>query len=183
MRGSARADGGDRGGRVVLPLARAAAVSTGLRVPWRRFGQLPLLVPIPDDDLGRTVLRRAVHAGHALVLRPLLDRRRTVQVSQPHGPLRIGASLPHLHALWLDVPQHDAGRVRGLHREDEPREDLARVLLSYSASLLDQREQVRARAALRRRELADDERPLGAAQQLVKPREAAQVVLYSLSLC
>ena len=32
-RGSALAHGCDRGGRVVLPLARAAAVSTGLRVP------------------------------------------------------------------------------------------------------------------------------------------------------
>jgi hypothetical protein len=31
-RGSALAHGCDRGGRVVLPLARAAAVSTGLRV-------------------------------------------------------------------------------------------------------------------------------------------------------
>ena len=32
-RGSALAHGCGRGGRVVLPLARAAAVSTGLRVP------------------------------------------------------------------------------------------------------------------------------------------------------
>ena len=31
-RGSALAQGCDRGGRVVLPLARAAAVSTGLRI-------------------------------------------------------------------------------------------------------------------------------------------------------
>ena len=33
MRGSTLAHGCDRDGRVVLPLARAAAVSTGLRVP------------------------------------------------------------------------------------------------------------------------------------------------------
>ena len=36
MRGSALARGCGRGGRVVLPLARAAAVSAGLRVLVRR---------------------------------------------------------------------------------------------------------------------------------------------------
>mmetsp|Transcript_43198 Transcript_43198/g.103724 ORF Transcript_43198/g.103724 Transcript_43198/m.103724 type:complete len:357 (-) Transcript_43198:102-1172(-) len=146
-------------------------------VHGRRLAQLPLLVPKPDDHLGRTVLRGAVHACHALLLRPLLDRRRAVQVSQPHGPLRTRPWLPHLHALRLDIAKHDAGRVSGLHREHKPCEDLARVLLPYSASLVDQREQVRARAALRRRELADDKRPLGTTQHLVKPREAAQVVV------
>ena len=35
-RGSGLAHGGDRGGRGALPLARAAAVSTGLRVPLGR---------------------------------------------------------------------------------------------------------------------------------------------------
>ena len=38
MRGSALAHGCDRGGRVVLPLARAAAVSTRLKVRGRRVG-------------------------------------------------------------------------------------------------------------------------------------------------
>ena len=49
--------------------------------------------------------------------------------------------------------------LRQAHSQDQVL--LARVLLSYSASLLDQREQVRARAALRRRELAGDKRSRG----------------------
>ena len=43
-RGSALAHGCGRGGRVVLPLARAAAVSTGLRVRDQQQPRLPLVV-------------------------------------------------------------------------------------------------------------------------------------------
>ena len=44
-RGSALAQGCDRSGRVVLPLARAAAVSTGLRVLGGVEGRRVLRVP------------------------------------------------------------------------------------------------------------------------------------------
>ena len=52
--GSALAHGGGRSGRVVLPLARAAAVSTGLGVlPQRRL----LLIPRHQDHLELSALR------------------------------------------------------------------------------------------------------------------------------
>ena len=60
MRGGALARGCGRGGRVVLPLARAAAVSTGLRVPHEQHRARVL----HGEDNERAPLLPARHVAH-----------------------------------------------------------------------------------------------------------------------
>ena len=76
IRGSALAHGCGRGGRVVLPLARAAAVSTGLRVlglPLRLGAGVPPL-------LGRLLPRRRLLAALRLLGVSLVRVRWRVRV-------------------------------------------------------------------------------------------------------